>query len=351
MQSHTWANVKQSWRWEAIVVRNEAGKIIGSMALLIRKVPMFPCTIMYSPRGPVCDLEDRNTISQLLDGAKALAKKHRSFVLKIDTDTKADNTAYLDMMKGFGFTLAEDTQNFEAIQPRYVFRLDISGKTEDELLSFFHSKTRYNIRLAARKGVEVKLCGKEMLPTFHSIMMETGVRDGFVIRSEEYFAQLLDALGDTARLYMAFHEGKPIAGTLAVCYGNKTWYLYGASSNSYRNFMPNYALQWEMIKWGVEMHCDVYDFRGVSGDLSEDNPLYGLYKFKKGFNGEFTEFVGELNLVLRPTLFRMVNFAQRVFRNVRRSLFLLKHREKPEPKHTERSKSDDSSEGNEKKSD
>ena len=112
---------------------------------------------------------------------------------------------------------------------------------------------------------------------------------------------MLDNLGEHARLYMAFHEGQPIAGTLAIHYGDKVWYLYGASSNEHRNLMPNYLLQWSMIQWAVETGCSVYDFRGVSGDISEDNPLYGLYKFKKGFGGDFTEFVGEYDLVLKRT--------------------------------------------------
>lgn len=127
----------------------------------------------------------------------------------------------------------------------------------------------------------MRVCGKEMVPDFARIMLTTGVRDGFVTRPPEYFANMLDNLGEHARLYMAFHEGQPIAGTLAIHYGDKVWYLYGASSNEHRNLMPNYLLQWSMIQWAVETGCSVYDFRGVSGDISEDNPLYGLYKFKK----------------------------------------------------------------------
>lgn len=100
---------------------------------------------------------------------------------------------------------------------------------------------------------------------------------------------------------MAYFKDEPIAGTLAVQYGDKTWYLYGASSNEHRNKMPNYLLQWEMIRWAVEGKCRIYDFRGVSGDLSPSNPLYGLYRFKKGFSGDFVEFCGEFDLVLnRP---------------------------------------------------
>ena len=103
-----------------------------------------------------------------------------------------------------------------------------------------------------------------------------------------------------ARFFLAEYEGEAIAGTLALKLGDKAWYLYGASSNRHRNVMPNYLLQWTMITWARESGCTLYDFRGVSGDLSEDNPLYGLYRFKKGFNGDLVEFVGEWDKVYSP---------------------------------------------------
>ena len=144
-------------------------------------------------------------------------------------------------------------------------------------------------------------------------------------RQPEYFAQMLDNLGEHCRLYMAFSEGQPIAGTLAIHYGDKVWYLYGASSNEHRNLMPNYLLQWRMIQWAIETGCRVYDFRGVSGDLSEDNPLYGLYKFKKGFGGEFTEFVGEMDLVINKPVYFAVEHGTNVLKEVRKRAYLKKN--------------------------
>ena len=284
---------------------------------------------MYGCRGPVCDLDDRETFAQLLDGAKALAKKYKAYVIKIDPDVPSSNTAFSEMLQSFGFRGKEGGKNFEAIQPRYVFRLNVEGKTEEELLAGFHQKWRYNIRLAQRKGVSVRICGKEMVPAFSELMLTTGVRDGFVTRQPEYFANMLDNLGEHARLYMAFDpEGTPIAGTLAIHYGDKVWYLYGASSNEHRNLMPNYLLQWSMIQWAVETGCRVYDFRGVSGDVSEDNPLYGLFRFKQGFGGDFTEFVGELDLVLDPFVYWCVEHGTSVFKELRRRLYLIKNRGK-----------------------
>ena len=92
--------------------------------------------------------------------------------------------------------------------------------------------------------------------------------------------------------------------------------------------MPNYLLQWRMIQWAIERGCRVYDFRGVSGDVSEDNPLYGLFRFKQGFGGDFTEFVGEMDLVLNPVIYWCVEHGTSVFKELRRRLYLIKNRGK-----------------------
>ena len=325
-QSALWAKQKPAWKWCAIACRGSDGRIKGSMAFLIRKIPFIHKAILYSCRGPVCDLDDRETFGELIAAAKELAKEQKAYVIKIDPDVPSDNTAFREMLKDFGFQTKDGGKNFEAIQPKYVFRLYLNGRTEDELLASFHQKTRYNIRVAVKKGVEVRICGKEMVSDFARIMLETGVRDGFVTRPPEYFASMLDNLGEHARLYMAFHEGQPIAGTLAIHFGDKVWYLYGASSNEHRNLMPNYLLQWNMIKWAVETGCRLYDFRGVSGDLSEDNPLYGLYKFKKGFNGDFTEFVGEYDLVIKKLSYQFAEKGSVAFKNLNAKLYRFRHR-------------------------
>ena len=329
VQSYLWGKQKPMWQWDAIAVRGEDGAIRGSLAVMTRKVPGIGRTLMYGCRGPVCDLDDRETFSQLLDGARALAKKYKSYVIKIDPDVPSSNTAFSSMLQSFGFRAKEGGKNFEAIQPRYVFRLNVEGKTEEELLANFHQKWRYNIRLAERKGVTVRVCGKEMVPAFSDLMLTTGVRDGFVTRKPEYFAAMLDNLGEHARLYMAFDPNDtPIAGTLAIHYGDKVWYLYGASSNEHRNLMPNYLLQWRMMQWAVETNCRIYDFRGVSGDVSEDNPLYGLFRFKQGFGGDFTEFVGEMDLVLSPVIYWAVEHGTSVFKELRKQVYLIRNRGK-----------------------
>ena len=317
-QSLEWAKVKTSWKREVILAEDSSKKIIGSLMVWIRKIPIFG-NIMYSARGPVCDIHNIEVLKQLTEGAKLLAKKYNAIVLRIEPDIKSDDTSFRNIMLELGYSIKDDAKNFrEEIQPRYVFRLDIKGKTEDEIFAEFHSKTRYNVRLATRKGVVVKEGTREDLKEFHKIMVETGARDGFIIRPLSYFEKMYDELAPNhMKLLMAYYEGKPISGVIPIFYGNKTWYLYGASSNEHRNLMPNYLLQWEMIKMAIARHDDVYDFRGVSGVVDENHPQYGLYRFKKGFGATFTEFIGEVYIPFKPLTYSIYKFSEKTFRNLR----------------------------------
>ena len=149
-------------------------------------------------------------------------------------------------------------------------------------------------------------------------MVETGQRDNFGIRSLGYFEKMYDEMAPKhMKLLMAYHENKPIAGIIPIMYGSKVWYLYGASSNSHRNLMPNYLLQWTMIQEAIKSGADMYDFRGVSGVVDETHPQYGLYRFKKGFNATFTEFIGEVYIPFKPLVYRMYKISEKLFRTFR----------------------------------
>ncbi len=314
-QSIEWANVKTSWKREVILAENSNKKIIGSLMVWIRKIPFFG-NIMYSARGPVCDIHNLEVLSQLTEGAKLLAKKYNAIVLRIEPDIESSDTIFRNIMLELGYQIKDDAKNFrDEIQPRYVFRLDTKGKTEDEVFKAFHQKTRYNIRLATKKGVTVKEGTKEDLKDFHKIMVTTGLRDGFITRPLEYFEKMLDCLKDDhMKVLMAYYQDKPISGVIPIMYGNKTWYLYGASSNEHRNLMPNYLLQWEMIKLALKRHSDIYDLRGVPGIPDDSN---GLYRFKKGFGAVYTEFIGEVYIPFKPLTYKLYKISEKIFRNIR----------------------------------
>ncbi len=340
MQSAEWAALKNDWKREVVVTRSGDGSIRGGISILVRKIPMTPYTLMYAPRGPIFDEDDSAAFADIVNGVRSLAKRHRSVCLRMDPDIRADYEPFKKALESMKLKV-KGGKNFETTQPRFVYRMDIKGKTEDEVMANFTSKTRYNVRVAIKNGVETRVVNgdPEAIAQFHALMKVTGERDGFICRSKEYFERLLKSLGEDARLYAAYYNGEMIAGTLAIRYADKVWYLYGASSNKERNRMPNYLLQWDMIRWAIESGVSVYDFRGVSGDMDESNPLYGLYRFKRGFNGELVEFVGEIDAVFKRFGYSFTEFGTRTFKHLRKRRFLAKTKDKrhhvPAPQHKE----------------
>lgn len=295
MQCPRWSEVKSFWDWRGILVFRE-NRIAAAMSVLIRPLPMG-LSLLYAPRGPVCCRNKSDVWEELMAALKRLAREQRALLVYLDPDEPDSNVEFRNLMKKFRFREQND-EGFGNIQPQYVFRLPLEDRDETEVFEAFTQKTRYNIRLAQRKGVTIReYTGAEIIPeavldSFASLMETTGQRDHFRVRGKGYFESLLKVLGDDARLYMAYCQDVPVAGSIEVFCGKKAWYLYGASSNEYRNMMPNYLLQWTMIRRAMERGCGLYDFRGVPGNPSEDDPLYGLYRFKKGFAGKYTKFTG-----------------------------------------------------------
>ncbi len=324
MQSLKWRKVKDNWGWDAVISRDSEGKIKGTCFVLIKKIPVFGCTFLYAPRGPVCDYYDKETLSDLMEGIKALAKKYKSYEFMWDPCIEEKDTDIIKIFRDMGFTHTENMPDLTTVQVRNNYMLrNIEGKTEDEVIASFKPDWRNRIRKAARKGVVCKVCGKEALDDFYPIMEATGKRDGFSIRGKEYFAKMLDALGEEhCRLYVCYYTEDgveiPVSGAITTQYAGKTCYVYGASANHHRNTYPNYLMQWTMIQWALEGKNFIYDFQGIPFYYDESHQEYGVYKFKKGFEGEIVTYAGEFYYTFKPFQKKLVDLAEKIYRGMRR---------------------------------
>lgn len=216
--------------------------------------------------------------------------------------------------------------NIQPRQPGHTLFLDISA-SEERLLEAMHAKTRYNIRLAERKGVSVR---REKDPdTFWRLHMETSARDAFKTHDRDYYAHMLD-LPFVFQL-TAFFENRPIASNICVRFGNRFTYLHGASGNAHRNLMAPYLLQWEGIRLAKIFACREYDFWGIAPPVLEesrtkktcfhklcwevDHPWTGITRFKAGFGGSTRAYPQAADIVLDPWrygLYRLVKKIKRI---------------------------------------
>lgn len=182
------------------------------------------------------------------------------------------------------------------ILPANTIYIDLS-RSEEELLLQMKPKTRYNIKLAQRKGVHVESMGVEALSVWYELYCQTALRNGLHVNSERYFRSIFAARmestdGVQVRLLVAYVDNRPLAAMFLVMSSHRATYLYGASSSEHRNLMPTYALQWEAIRTARANACTEYDLFGVAPRPEPSHPMYGLYKFKQGFGGEFFHQMG-----------------------------------------------------------
>jgi peptidoglycan pentaglycine glycine transferase (the first glycine) len=311
LQSWAWGELKSRFGWHA--QRVAAGPAYAQ--ILYRSLPGGLGTIAYVPRGPVADLGNPTAFQALLDAIRPLAWQQRAICLKIEPDLE-DDPHWAAQLRSLGFCTSP-----QQVQPRRTVVVDLDAPAED-LLGRMKQKTRYNIRLAARRGVTIRPGDETDLPAFFQLMEVTAERDAFGIHTEAYYraAYQLFVPKNKGRLLLAECEGRLLAGLVVFAFGDKACYMYGASSDEQRNLMATYLLQWKAMQWAQERGCRAYDLWGVPDKDEErleteftrrSDGLWGVYRFKRGFGGRLVRTVGAWDLVYAPLRYRLYAAAVR----------------------------------------
>jgi lipid II:glycine glycyltransferase (peptidoglycan interpeptide bridge formation enzyme) len=207
----------------------------------------------------------------------------------------------------------------EQVQFRNTVIVDLTA-SEEALLARMKQKTRYNIRLAVRKGVRVRTGGREDFSMLYRMYAETSLRDGFVIRDEPYYRTVWEAFypdgpstsqaepgrsGPALEPLIAEVEGEPVAAVMVFRFAGRAWYLYGMSGELHRERMPNYLLQWEAIRRAKAAGCTSYDLWGAPDHFDESDSMWGVYRFKEGLGGSVVRHLGAWDYPNRPLVYRL----------------------------------------------
>jgi len=238
-----YAHVLQAWQWGEVKARHgwapnrllwEHNGPVAAAQILRRRVPRTPWSVLYVPKGPALDYTDAGQVDAILDALEAYARRFRAILIKIDPDVvlwDASNPV-VQALERRGWR-----PSTQQIQFRNTALLDIS-RPLDDLLATMKSKTRYNIRLAARKGVTVRAGTVADVPCFYRMYAETGRRDGFITRSFEYYCHTWETFLREGMAHMLLAEvgetSEPIAGLILFRFGRTAWYMYGASTSQHR---------------------------------------------------------------------------------------------------------------------
>jgi lipid II:glycine glycyltransferase (peptidoglycan interpeptide bridge formation enzyme) len=320
LQTASWGELKSNFGWRVVRILQQCNEIEENSQLgaqiLFRYLPLG-FSIAYIPMGPVNanrESENKPEWNKFWIAVDNICRENNSIFLKLEPDygiflySETIESVNLLKMPPPGFS----TTN-QSIQPVRTILIDLTGQ-ENQILSRMKQKTRYNIRLALKKGVDV--IQSSDINTFHELMLLTGDRDKFGIHSNEYYRQAFELFNSRGecQLLLAEYQGEPLAGIMVFARGNRAWYIYGASSNRHRNTMPNYLLQWEAMRWAKGIGCTEYDFWGIPDEQEEilesnfqsrSDGLWGVYRFKRGFGGHLYRHYGPWDRIYNTKLYSL----------------------------------------------
>ncbi|MDQ4076006.1 MAG: peptidoglycan bridge formation glycyltransferase FemA/FemB family protein [Chloroflexota bacterium] len=288
LQSWAWGAFKSRWGWTPTRLLWGASEVVAAAQFLRRAIPYTPFGIAYVSKGPLLDADNLALATRVLSDIEVEARRQRCLFVKIDPDVLASNRAFVRLLEGRGW------RRGEPIQFPNTGIIDLQPDTET-LLMDMKSKTRYNIRLAGRRGVQVREATAEQFSLFYEMYAETAERDGFLIRPRAYYLDLWNDFHrrGLANLLLAWVKETPVAGLILFRFGIRAWYFYGASTELHRRDMPAYALQWAAIQWAKAQGATEYDLWGAPTNLDDpDDPMAGVWRFKEGFNAHFREQIG-----------------------------------------------------------
>ncbi len=291
LQTWEWGEFRRQWGNN--VVRFPFGQIT------IHKVPLLPYKIGVFVKGPK---PDKNQLNYL----KEYARKNKIFFIKLEPNFVPKNEKQKEEL--IKMLQKEGCKKGRRLFTPQTFWIDLT-KSEEELIKSFSQKTRYNIRLSERKGVEVKEDNSgRAFSKYLDLTFQTAKRQGFYAHTKKYHQLMWNILKPSgiAHLFTASYREEILTTWILFTWKDFLYYPYGASSNKYRNLMANNLIMWEAIKYGKKLNLKTFDLWG-----KEEGK--GFTKFKEGYNPKVVNFIGTWDLVINKPIYYIYRF----FENLR----------------------------------
>jgi len=345
LQSYEWGQVKAKYGWSPLYAVWDADgqwkvesdpNLLSTFhapvaATLILKRQILNngfaarVSILYAPKGPLLDWTNEPLRNRVLNDLQSFAKKQGAIFLKMDPDVvlgtgvpqseedviENSGQAVISELKRRGWEYASDQ-----IQFKNTVLIDLNP-TEEELLARMKPKTRYNVRLAEKKGISLRVGALDDLSSLYKMYAETSVRDGFVIRDEGYYKTVWQTFMSTpqspisspqspfAEPLIAEVDNEPVAAIFVFYFAGRAYYVYGMSRDAHREKMPTYLLQWEALKRAKSKGCTVYDLWGAPDVFDESDSMWGVYRFKEGLGGKVLRTLGAWDFAPSPLWYKM----------------------------------------------
>jgi len=310
----------QSWEWGEFrektgvkVVRLgqfEGQSLTAGYQITFHKIPKFDLTVGYLPKSEM-------PTKELFEALKSLGQQEKAIFIKLEPNVGApisiESKPSLAKKKLIDFILSQGSVYGRPQFTKYTFQIDLS-KREEKLLAQMKSKTRYNTRLAKRKGVKVSENNSdEAFEVYLDLTFETTKRQKFYAHTREYHRQMWQTLrpAGIAHLLTAKYEGKVLVAWILFEFNKVLYYPYGASSSEHREVMASNLMMWETIRLGKKLGCKTFDMWGCLGpDPNKRDPWFGFHRFKNGYGPTLIEFLGTFDFVINQPKYKLYKIAE-----------------------------------------
>lgn len=309
----------QTWQWGEFQKQNnkkverigffEDGQIQQALQVFFKPVPkLSQYTVGYCPRAFKPNPDQ-------LSALKQIGEQHNALFIRLEPNVKVPATNRAKLKPDINFLLENNCQPGRPFFYQHTFTLDLT-QSEDDLFSNLKSKTRYNVRIALKKGVKiVEDSSKKGLKTYQKILKATLQRKGFYLHTPEYFQQMWEMMenSDIFHLFHAVYDDTPLVSWIMFKWNDTIYYPYGASRDIHRDVMASNLMMWEMILWGKKQNAKTFDMWGSLGlEPDKSNPWYGFHRFKEGYAGELEKYLGTFDLVLKSPHYQLFTAADKL---------------------------------------
>ena len=381
-QKEYWGKLKKDGGWNyKLVGMKKNNKIVGATLLLFKNLPLG-LKLFYSPRGFLIDYNDEELLKEFVLEIKEYVKRENGFILKIDpyveyktrdidgniVEGGVDNSKVVENLKNLGFKHYGFNKDIsKELQPRWMYVLDLKGKTEDEIFSNFSKHYRKTIRRTEKQGLVVERISKDKLMDYKKIMEHTSSRRDFIDRPYSYYENMYDKIGENLMINVCYLDTNlginkfkdeikkiegyqdikdyhlkdiedykkkielyesyqkkygdkiPLAGTMSIVCGKEYLNLFGGAYEEFMHYDAQYLIKWHTMKEALNLGCEIYNFYGISGNFEkENNDMYGVYEFKRGFGGRVVELIGEFDLIISKPKYCLYNFMFKTYKIVKK---------------------------------
>lgn len=306
LQSWEWGEARKAMGTEIIRFGGYLqDELVEAYLMTIHPIPHTPYKIGYIPRSYILP-------STLLDFLKEFARSNKIIFIKFEPDSNMSdvaNQAITDLKKTYNIR-----RSAHPLFPDWTMELGLV-LSEEELLANLKSKTRYNIRLAAKKGVVIKeMNTEEGFEIFAKLYFDTTKRQHYFGHNKSYHRTIWENLkGSLATILIAWYENTPLAAYELFLFKNKLYYPYGGSSEEYRNLMGANLLMWEAIRYGKKHHAETFDMWGASAPNAEDGNIFGGFtRFKEGYNAQYVEKIGSYDFIINQHAYSLYSITHRL---------------------------------------